>query len=268
MNLLFVADVMGGPGRKVVASILPILRKERKLDFVVLNGENSAGGFGMTYETAQEFFDMGVDVLTTGNHIWDRKDFYPYLDSETNVLRPLNYPPDNPGHGSGVFHTKNNVPVGVLNLQGRVFMKEIDCPFRTVLPEIRKLRESAKIIFLDFHAEASAEKVAMGWYLDGQISAMVGTHTHVQTADERILPAGTGYITDAGMCGSADGVIGVKKELAIKRFISQTPNRFQPADSNLMFNGMFFEIDEESGRTTKIDRIQLPHSYALKSLNK
>ena len=257
MRILFIADILGGPGRKVVGHLLPELLAEEKIDFIIANGENAAGGFGLTVELADELIGMGVDVITSGNHIWDRKELYPFLDSRKNILRPLNYPPDNPGHGYGVFTARNGVPVGVINLQGRVFMKEIDCPFRGVLPVIDELKREADLLLVDFHAEATAEKIAMGWYLDGRVTAVVGTHTHVQTADERILPGGTGYITDAGMSGSVDGVIGIKKELAITRVLSQTPTRFQPADSNLALMGVLITVDPTSGRSENIERLQL-----------
>ncbi len=259
MQILFLADIIGGPGRKVVARLLPALLRERQVDFCVANGENAAGGFGLTAEIARELFELGVDVLTSGNHIWDRHDFLPHLAENDRILRPLNYPPDNPGRGIGVYPARDGRLVGVLNLQGRVFMREIDCPFRGVSPVVRQVREQTAIILVDFHAEASAEKVAMGWWLDGQVSALIGTHTHVQTADERILPGGTAYITDAGMCGSIDGVIGIKKELAIRRFLSQTPNRFQPADTNLVLMGVLVTVDPAGGRATAIERLWLPH---------
>jgi metallophosphoesterase (TIGR00282 family) len=258
LRILFIADVFGGPGRKAVGALLPGLKKEKQVDFCILNAENAAGGFGLTVELADEFKELGADMLTTGNHIWDRKEIYPHLENRRDILRPLNYPPQNPGRGAGVYHLEDGRTVGVINLQGRVFMKDLDCPFRTVLPVIEKLKEETQIVVVDFHAEASAEKVALGWYLDGKVSALIGTHTHIQTADERVLPGGTGYITDAGMSGSVDGVIGVKKELAIKRFLTQTPNRFQPADSNLVMMGVVLTVDDETGSTEEIERFQIP----------
>lgn len=260
MKIIFIADIVGGPGRKVLRNLLPNLLQEKKADFCIANGENAAGGFGLTLEVAEELFKSGIDVITSGNHIWDRKEILPYLDSRNELLRPVNYPPQNPGHGSGVFTAKNGLAVGVINLQGRVFMQEIDCPFRTILPVIEEMKTVSPMILVDFHAEATAEKVAMGWYIDGRVAALLGTHTHVQTADERILPGGTGYITDAGMTGSLDGVIGIKKELAIKRFITQTPNRFQPADSNLVLMGVLLTIEPTSCRTEKIERFTIPYS--------
>jgi 2',3'-cyclic-nucleotide 2'-phosphodiesterase len=260
LQFLFIADIVGGPGRKVVKELLPQVKQQYDIDFCIVNGENAAGGFGLTAEIADEFFDMGVDVITSGNHIWDRREIAPYLQNNQRLLRPVNYPPENPGRGSGVFQANNGTSVGVINLQGRVFMKEIDCPFRNINPIIRQLKEQTGLILIDFHAEATAEKVALGWYLDGQVTAVIGTHTHIQTADERVLPGGTGYITDAGMCGGIDGVIGIKKELAIKRFITQTPNRFQPSDSNLVMMGVVLTVDTESCRTEKIERFQIPQS--------
>ena len=264
MRILFIADILGGPGRKVVGALLPELIREKKADFCLVNGENAAGGFGLTPELAEELFALGVDVITSGNHIWDRKEIFPVLNTRRDILRPVNYPPDNPGRGVGVYASRDGAPVGVINLQGRVFMKEIDCPFRSVLPVIDKLHEETRVVIVDFHAEATAEKIALGWYLDGRVSAVLGTHTHVQTADERILPAGTGFITDAGMTGSIDGVIGIKKELAIQRFLTQTPNRFQPADSNLWMMGVLVEVDSVTGRTQSIERFQLPHDSSSK----
>jgi len=260
VRIFFIADILGGPGRKVVGSLLPDFIREKEVDFCIANGENAAGGFGLTPAVSEELIGFGIDVITSGNHIWDRKEIYPLLDSSKQILRPVNYPPDNPGHGTGVFKTGSGINLGIINLQGRVFMKEIDCPFRTVIPVIDNLRSETNVILVDFHAEATAEKIAMGWYLDGRVSAVIGTHTHVQTADERILPRGTGYITDAGLSGSIDGVIGIKKELAIRRFITQTPNRFQPADSNLWLMGVLLSVNQTNGRTEKIERLQLPLS--------
>jgi len=263
LQILFIADIVGGPGRKVVASILPQLIKKHKVDFCIANGENAAGGFGLTLEIAEELFALGVDVITSGNHIWDRKDSLADLDRQPNILRPINYPPGNPGRGLTVAKARNNLPVTVINLQGRVFMKEIDCPFRTVSTVLDGIKSESNLIIIDFHAEASAEKVALGWHLDGRVSAVLGTHTHVQTADERVLPGGTAYITDAGMTGSIDGVIGIKKELAIKRFLLQTPNRFQPADTNLVLMGVLLTVDPQTGRAKKIERLQVPQAAVL-----
>jgi 2',3'-cyclic-nucleotide 2'-phosphodiesterase len=258
LQILFIADIVGGPGRKLVRALLPALIKKHEVDLCIVNGENAAGGFGLTLEIAEELFGIGVDVITSGNHIWDRKEIFPQLDHSMKILRPVNYPPNNPGRGMLVASARNGMPVGVINLQGRVFMREIDCPFRTVSTVLESLKKETNLIVIDFHAEASAEKVAMGWYLDGQVTALLGTHTHVQTADERILPGGSAYITDAGMTGSIDGVIGIKKELAIQRFLLQTPNRFQPADSNLVLMGVLLTVDPETGRSVKIERLQVP----------
>ena len=260
MEILFIADIVGGPGRKVVKEILPQLKEQKGIEFCIANGENAAGGFGMTKEIADELFDLGIDVITSGNHIWDRREIAPHLQSIPNLLRPVNYPPENPGKGSGIFKAVNGLPVGVINLQGRVFMKEIDCPFRTVSQVINQLKEQTSLILVDFHGEATAEKVAMGWYLDGRVTAVIGTHTHIQTADERVLPGGTGYITDAGMSGGIDGVIGIKKELAIKRFITQTPNRFQPEDKNLVMMGVILTVNPQNCHTEKIERFQIPRN--------
>lgn len=263
MQILFIADIVGGPGRKVVGALLPHLIKKHKVDFCIANGENAAGGFGLTLEIADELFALGVDVITTGNHIWDRKDMLPDLDRQPDILRPVNYPPGNPGRGAVVKKARNGLPVAVINLQGRVFMKEIDCPFRTISTVLDGVKNETNLVIIDFHAEASAEKVALGWHLDGRVSAVLGTHTHVQTADERVLPGGTAYITDAGMSGSIDGVIGIKKELAIKRFLLQTPNRFQPADTNLVMMGVLVTLDPQNGKAKKIERLQIPQAAVL-----
>jgi hypothetical protein len=206
-------------------------------------------------DIARELFDLGADVITTGNHIWDKREILPHLDSFTALLRPANYPPGTPGRGSGVFSTAAGIQVGVLNLEGRVFMNNLDCPFRAADELVEELRRKTPIILVDFHAEATSEKVAMGCYLDGRVSAVVGTHTHVQTADERILPGGTAYLTDAGMTGSRDAVIGIRKELAIERFLTQLPVRFEVAKRDTVLCGALFDIDEQTGRAQAVRRI-------------
>lgn len=252
MTILFIADIVGKSGRAAAEAGLAAIRAEREVDFVVANCENAAGGFGVTAELAQGLFDLGVDVLTSGNHVWDKREVYDYLEREPRLLRPANYPPENPGRGVAVGRARGR-SIAVLNLQGRVFMAPIDCPFRMARRLLRDLAGRADVVLVDFHAEATAEKVAFGWWLDGQVAAVVGTHTHVPTADARILPGGTAYLTDAGMTGAVDGVIGVKKEAAIERFLRQTPNRFEVATENVRCMGALIEVDEATGRATAIE---------------
>lgn len=257
MRILFVADIYARPGRRIAAEWIPRLVRDRGVDFCIVNAENAAGGFGLTEQIAGKLMAYGADVITSGNHIWNRADFIPYLQRSDRVLRPLNYPPAASGRGSTVVEARNGVPVGVVNLQGRTFMAGIDCPFRTGRAEVERLRQSAPVIFVDFHAEATAEKVALGWHLDGLASAVVGTHTHVQTADERLLPGGTAYLTDAGMTGVRDSVIGTRQEIAVKRFITQVPMRFKPAEGPALLCGVLVDVDQASGRATAIERLQL-----------
>lgn len=253
MNLLFIADIVGKPGRQAAEAGLAAMRGEREIDFAIANCENAAGGFGVTPEIAQGLFDLGIDVLTSGNHIWDKREVYEYLENEARLLRPANYPPENPGRGVAIGHARG-LSIAVVNLQGRVFMPATDCPFRLMSRRLlRELEGKTDLIFVDFHAEATAEKIAFGWYVDGRVTAVVGTHTHVQTADARILPGGTAYITDAGMTGAVDGVIGVKRELAIERFLKQTPNRFEVATGNVHCMGVLYEIDESARKVTRIE---------------
>ena len=255
MKILFVGDVVGRPGRLALSRRLDRLVDVHAVDLVVVNGENAAAGFGLTVDIARELFDLGAHVITTGNHIWDKREFIPHLDSFPALLRPANYPPGTPGRGSGIFATSAGVKVGVLNLEGRVFMNNLECPFRAADELVEELRRKTPIILVDFHAEATSEKVAMGCYLDGRVSAVVGTHTHVQTADERILPGGTAYLTDAGMTGSRDSVIGIRKELAIERFLTQLPVRFEVAKRDAVLCGALFDIDEQTGRAQAVRRI-------------
>jgi metallophosphoesterase (TIGR00282 family) len=260
VKFLFVADVVGKSGRKIVAESLKGLREDQEISFVIANGENGAGGYGLTSETADELFSSGIDIITSGNHIWDKREFLPRLRDDTRVLRPANYPPGNPGRGSAVLETLDGSCVAVVNLQGKVFMPSLDCPFRTAIQLVEKLRQQTKVILVDFHAEATAEKIALGWYLDGLVSAVIGTHTHVQTADERVLPGGTAYITDIGMTGSIDSVIGVKTELALKRFLTQVPHRFQTAEKNIRLMGVICDIDVHTGKARWIKRINIGES--------
>jgi len=256
VNVLVIGDIIGKPGRKAVINLLPKLKREYRLDLIIANGENAAGGMGITPEVVEELYASGINVITSGNHVWKHKEIYGTLDKDPALLRPANYPPRVPGKGSGIFFTEKGDKVGVLNLMGRVFLAELDCPFRKADEEIEKLSRETKVVVVDMHAEITSEKTAMGWYLDGRVSAVVGTHTHIPTADERILPKGTAYITDIGMVGSLDSVIGVKKELALKRFLSQIPIRFEVEKENIYLQGVVISIDSKTGRAKKIERIQ------------
>ncbi|WP_298039239.1 TIGR00282 family metallophosphoesterase [uncultured Desulfuromonas sp.] len=255
MKILFVGDIVGRPGRLALSSILGRLVDIHAVDFVVANGENAAAGFGLTVDIARDLYDFGVDVLTSGNHIWDKREAYDYLDRQERLLRPANYPPGAPGRGSGIYATSAGLKVGVINLEGRVFMSSLDCPFRAADQLVEELREHTSVILVDFHAEATSEKVALGCYLDGRVSMVAGTHTHVQTADERILPGGTAFITDAGMTGSRDAVIGIRKDLAVQKFLTQMPVRFEVAKKDPVLCGLLVEIDEGSGKATGVLRI-------------
>lgn len=263
MRILFVADVIGNPGRKVVKGLLRLVRKEARADVVVLNGENSAGGFGITPEIAHEFFEAGVGVITTGNHVWDKKEILPFLAREPRLLRPANYPPGNPGHGSVVVQV-GGARLGVINLQGRVFMAPIDDPFREVDRLLAEMRGAADLVVIDFHAEATSEKQALSRYVDGRVAAVVGTHTHVQTADERILPRGTAVITDLGLTGGLGGIIGMKAEISLERQLLQARGeRMQPADDELHLQGALVEADPATGLARSIERVSVPYARVL-----
>ncbi len=256
MRLLFIGDVMGKPGRTILQERLPRLRREHKPELVIVNGENAAGGMGITPGVAEELFDLGVDVITLGNHAWDKREIMTYIDGESRLLRPLNYPGHPPGSGVAIVSRGGERRAAVLNLAGRVFATaSYDDPFRRVEEELKALPQDVRIIFVDFHGEATSEKVAMGWFLDGRVSAVVGTHTHVQTSDERILPAGTAYITDAGMTGPADSVIGIEKNLVIEKFLTQLPVRFEVAKGRRQLNGVSLDIDDNTGHALSIVRI-------------
>jgi len=248
-----VGDVHGRPGRRAVARRVPSLRRELEVDFVVANAENSAGGVGLTPQTAAELFAAGVDALTGGNHTWAKREAYELLNSDPRVVRPANYPPGVPGQGSTVIR-RGGAALAVLNLQGRVFMEPLDDPFRVAREEVDRLRELTPFVLVDFHAEATSEKLALGYFLDGRVTAVVGTHTHVQTADERVLPGGTAYITDVGMTGPRDGVIGMDRDAILQRFLLQLPVRFEVASGAVQFNAVLVEADA-SGRATSIRRI-------------
>jgi metallophosphoesterase (TIGR00282 family) len=264
-NLLFVADVIGSPGRDVLRALLPELKRRHDVHLVICNCENSAAGFGVTREVAKDLFDAGCDVLTGGNHLWDKKDSLDYLAEEPRLVRPANLPPGTPGEGWRVFKAANGVPVGVVNLLGRVFMKEADCPFRTADAALAALKSQTKVVFVDFHAETTAEKVALGWHLDGRASAVVGTHTHVQTADDRVLPGGTAFLCDAGMTGGFDSVIGMDRTAALRRFLTLLPERLQPAGGDLRLNAVVVSVDEVTGRATRIQRLQIPYAKGAKT---
>ncbi len=255
MNVLCIGDIFGKPGRLAVKGLLPILKKEKKIDFVVANIENAAAGFGITPSVAQEIYESGVDVLTSGNHIWDKEEVLNIIDSDPNLLRPANYPPAVPGRGTCLFQV-NGLLVGVINLIGRVYMKDFESPFTVGLAEVEKLLSKTKVILVDMHAEVTSEKRAIGWYLDGKVSAVFGTHTHIQTADEAILPKGTAYITDLGMTGPHDSVIGVKKDIILKRFLTQLPTKLEVANEDIKLCGAFIEIDVLTGKAKRIERIQ------------
>jgi 2',3'-cyclic-nucleotide 2'-phosphodiesterase len=257
IRLLFIGDIVGRPGRDLVRQGLRGLVDYHRIDLVIANAENSAAGFGITREIGDQLLDGGVDVMTSGNHIWDKKEALDYIGAEPRLLRPANYPAGAPGNGSYVARTRDGRSVGVVNVMGRVFMLNIDDPFQVVLREIEALRKRTRIVFVDFHAEATSEKIAMGWHLDGKATAMVGTHTHVQTADERILPKGTAYLTDVGMTGPHDSVIGVEVEPALKRFLTALPQKFETATGNPRLNAVVIEADEASGVATDIERVSL-----------
>lgn len=255
MRILIIGDIVGRPGRIAVKETLPDLLNEMKIDFIVANAENAAGGNGITRETALELLNCGVNVLTMGNHVWDKKEIYTFIEKEHRIVRPANYPPGTPGVGVRVFLTGDNIKVGVINLSGRIFLSNLDCPFRAADRLIEEIRRETPVIIIDFHAEATSEKIALGTYLDGRVSAVVGTHTHVQTADETILPEGTGYITDLGMTGPRNGVIGVKKELVLEKFLTQMPVRFEVAEGPYQFNAVVVDVDELTGACRDIRRI-------------
>jgi metallophosphoesterase (TIGR00282 family) len=257
MNVLMIGDIFGESGRAALARLLPRLREEHAVHFCVVNCENAAGGFGVTPPMARQMLDQGADVLTSGNHIWDKKEIVEFITRENLLLRPANFPAGTPGVGHVTVKAGPH-RVAVLNLMGRVFMNPIDCPFRKadeVLPELRK---ETPIILVDMHCEATSESQAMGWYLDGRVSAVVGTHRHVQTADERVLPGGTAYITDLGMTGPTEGVIGVDRDTILQRFLTQMPVRFEPARGPAALHGVLISIDAETGRAQDIRRLRVP----------
>ena len=256
-RILFIGDVFGQPGRRILKQTLPDLVEEYAPDLVLANGENAAGGFGITPALVEELLAMGIAVLTSGNHIWDKKEILPYLadHADGRLLRPANYPGPSPGHGLYVGSTRSDINYAVINLQGRIFMPPIDCPFRTADKLLEQIGGEVQIRIVDMHAEATSEKLALGWYLDGRVTAVVGTHTHVPTADEMVLPRGTAYITDLGMTGPYDSVIGVEKRAVIEKFLSQVPARFDVAKGDVRLSAVLIEANPENGRALSIQRI-------------
>jgi len=257
VKLLFIGDIVGRAGRKMLNEHLNRLIDKQMIDLVVANGENAAAGYGLTASVLQELFKAGIDVVTSGNHIWDKREINDVLEREPRLLRPANYPPGLPGKGDGIYATAGGIKVAVLNLEGRVFMKNLDCPFRAADDLVAAVRQVTPIIFVDFHAEATSEKQALGHYLAGRVSALIGTHTHVQTADERILDGGTGYLTDVGMTGSQDAIIGNQKEPALQRFLTQLPVRLEVAKKDPQLCAVILTIDEKTGHCDQIERVQL-----------
>jgi len=271
MRVLFLGDICAEPGRKAIEQELPGLRRQLDVDFVIANGENAAGGYGITPAIADALLKAGVGCITTGDHAYDRKEVWEYLGTEPRILRPLNFPPQAPGRGFGIHDCRltsaegtegTKAKVAVVSLQGRVFMKPLDCPFRRTLPVLDEIRRETQVVFVDIHAEATAEKQAMGWFLDGRASAVLGSHTHVLTADEAILAGGTAYITDAGMCGSFDSVLGMGKDLALRRMIEMVPVRLHPATGDVRINGVWVDVEPASGRALAIGRLSHPVALA------
>lgn len=257
MRVLMIGDVVGKAGRQAVLERLPRLRSAHSVDFVVCNAENAAAGIGITSDIARTFLDSGIHVLTLGNHAWGKREVYTYMDEEARLLRPANYPPGVPGQGYGVFSSPGG-PIGVVSLQGRTFMDPVDDPFRAIDTILETLQLKTRVVFIDFHAEATSEKQAFGWYVDGRVSAVVGTHTHVQTADERILPGGTAYLTDVGMTGPVDSIIGMKRDIILSRFTSLLPARFEVAEGEAQLCGVLIDVDTATGHATHIQRVQVP----------
>jgi metallophosphoesterase (TIGR00282 family) len=257
MRILFIGDIFGNPGRRMVKEALPVLRNELQPDLVLANAENAAGGFGITPALVEELLDLDIAVLTSGNHIWDKKDIYPYLRDQVNgrLLRPANYPGDSPGRGLFVGKTQAGVGFAVVNLQGRVFMPALDCPFRKADELFHQVPDDTRIRIVDFHAEATSEKQALGWYLDGRATAVLGTHTHVPTADEKVLLQGTAYISDLGMTGPYESVIGMEREAVIQKFLDQLPTRFEVANGDVRLSAALLDVDPKTGRALSISRV-------------
>jgi metallophosphoesterase (TIGR00282 family) len=257
VRILFIGDIVGKAGRRAVATLLEGLVEREGIDFTIANGENAAGGIGITPAISREILERGVNVITSGNHIWAKKEIIPFLDGEERILRPANYPDGAPGTGSRIFTTWRGEKIGVMNLEGRVFMKSLDCPFAAADKELMELKKEVDCTIVDFHAEATSEKMALGWFLDGKASAVLGTHTHVQTSDERILPGGTAYITDVGMTGPIASVIGIRQTVAIQRFLTQMPRKFDVASRDIELQGVILEVNPNNGKSESIRRLKV-----------
>jgi metallophosphoesterase (TIGR00282 family) len=257
VRILFIGDIFGKSGREIVRRAIPAIVERQQIDFVIANVENSAAGFGVTGDIADTILELGVDVMTSGNHVWDKKEVLDYIPRQPKLLRPANFPAGAPGRGSYVGRTRTGEPIGVLNLMGRIFMTPLDDPFAVALREIEAMRAKTRIIIVDFHAEATSEKIAMGWHLDGRVTAVFGTHTHVQTADERILPKGTACLTDVGMTGPHDSIIGVTVEAALSRFLTGMPAKFEAANGPARLNAVIVTADPASGKATALERVNL-----------
>jgi len=259
LKVLFLGDIFGKPGRNAIKNKLGPIVEEENIDVVIANGENAAGGLGITPQVCESLLEMGIDVITSGNHIYKKKEIYDYIQKQPRLLKPANYPPSTPGKGLYIFSSAKTAgkKVAVVNLCGRVFVGNLDCPFRLAEKLLADIRKQTNMIIVDFHGEVTSEKVAMGWFLDGRVSAVVGTHTHVQTADHRILPQGTAYITDVGMVGPRDSVIGVKKEIIIERFLTQMPQKFVVASDDICINGVVIDIDNLTGQATSIEPVNM-----------
>lgn len=260
MNILFIGDVVGEPGRKAIKHLVPPLRKQHDIHLVVVNGENAAGGSGITLNTAEELLNSQVDLITSGDHLWDQKEVTQLMMNEPRFIRPLNYPPGTVGRGSAIFPQQGKPQAAVINVQGRVFMPDLDNPFTCILDEVARLRNHTKVILVDIHAEATSEKIAMARMLDGQVSVVIGTHTHVQTADEQIFPGGTAFLCDAGFTGPHESVLGREIEPVIKRFSTYTPQRFPVASQRIIMQGALIKVDDETGKAIQIQRVSLPLS--------
>jgi len=255
LNVLFIGDIMGKPGRGAVKRFLKAIQLEYEIDVTIANAENAAAGKGLTKDIAEELYNSGIQFLTMGNHVWDQREIMNFIGGEPRLVRPANYPAGAPGQGFGILRTMG-VKIGVLNLSGRIFLPPLDDPFSGAIRCINQIKQETPIIIVDFHAEATSEKVALGWFLDGMVSAVVGTHTHIQTADARLLNQGTGYITDVGMTGPRDSVLGIKKEIIINRFLTQLPAKFEVASGAIQINAVVLDIDEKTGKTRQIEAIQ------------
>ncbi|WP_103106026.1 TIGR00282 family metallophosphoesterase [Brevibacillus reuszeri] len=256
MKLLFIGDIMGSPGREIVKTYLPLLKRKYQPTFIVANGENAAHGRGITEKIAKELFEGGVQAITLGNHTWDQKEIFDFIDDEPRMIRPANYPQGAPGKGI-TYIKQSEGELAVINLMGRTFLPPLDCPFQMADKLVEQARKRTKLIFVDFHAEATSEKQAMAWYLDGRVSAVVGTHTHVQTADERVLPGGTGFLCDVGMCGPSNGILGMEREAVIKKFLTQLPVRFEVAPDPAQLNAVLITLDKNTGNAKKLERIRI-----------